>query len=166
MVYAKILLFIIISIWSYQLTINHSQWLFLDNANLIFHEAGHFIFFFTPNTFQLLAGTLMQLAIPLICLISFYRQSQFFSVSFCLFWFGESLNNVGIYISDAATMNLNLIGGLHDWNTLFTQYNLLDQTNFIGTFVQYLSTLIILAGLSLMFTLITKTVISTRAHSP
>jgi hypothetical protein len=49
---------------------------FLDYANLAFHEAGHPIFGMLGSTLGLYGGTLGQLVFPVVALLAFWRQRE------------------------------------------------------------------------------------------
>jgi len=89
---------------------------FLDGVNLIFHEAGHLIFFFLPGILVAFAGTFVQLAVPIACVAHFLGRGARVAALVALWWVGESLVNVSIYIADARVQVLPLLGnGEHDW---------------------------------------------------
>ena len=93
----------------------------LDNVDLIFHEAGHTIFHFFGDFVRILGGSLMQALIPIICGVVFFFKKQWFAIGFALWWLGQNLVNVSIYIGDATAQQLELLGGeavIHDWNYL------------------------------------------------
>ncbi len=119
----------------------------LDGANLIFHEAGHIFLLPFGEFLHYLGGSLMQVAIPAACAAYFWLHQQRTSSAVTLFWTGESLTNVAIYVADAQRMDLPLIGGDHDWNYLLDRLNLLNQADFLGRFVFVLGVLTILAAL-------------------
>jgi len=122
----------------------------VDGANLIFHEAGHILFSPFGDFMQYLGGSLMQILIPAICAIYFWLHQQRSSSAVTLFWAGESLTNVAIYVADARRMELPLIGGDHDWNYLLERLGLLDQCESLGRFVYVLGVAAILSALSLL----------------
>ncbi len=124
----------------------------LDGANLIFHEAGHILFSPFGDFMQYLGGSLMQILIPAICAIYFWLHQQRSSSAVTLFWAGESLTNVAIYVADARRMELPLIGGDHDWNYLLDALNLLNRAESLGGFVFILGVLTILFSLVLLIT--------------
>ena len=90
-------------------------WIGLNWVDLLFHEAGHWIFALFGQMMQFLGGSIMQLAVPAIILVSFIKQQQWLGVAFGLFWQGESLINLSYYVKDARAQLLPLIGGEHDW---------------------------------------------------
>ncbi len=124
----------------------------LDGANLIFHEAGHILFSPFGDFMQYLGGSLTQILIPAICAIYFWLHQQRSSSAVMLFWAGESLTNVAIYVADARRMELPLIGGGHDWNYLLERLNLLNQADSLGRFVFVLGAITILFSLGLLIT--------------
>lgn len=119
----------------------------IDGANLIFHEAGHVFFSFFGDFLQYLGGSLFQVALPLGLTVYFWRSEQRASTSVTLFWTGENLTNVAIYIADAKWMALPLIGGDHDWNYLLGRLGLLNQAEPLGRFVFFLGVVTILFGI-------------------
>ena len=117
---------------------NPMQWMFLDNVNLIFHEAGHPIFSFFGEFMMFLGGSLMQLLVPIVFTIYFWRSGQRFAAMVTTFWLATSFVNLEVYIADARAMELPLLGGdnsTHDWNWLLGEMNLLRQDKAIAGFV-------------------------------
>jgi hypothetical protein len=86
----------------------------LSSLNLVFHEAGHWIFGILGIRFITVAGvTLMQLLLPSICLGNFvFIQKSPVGSAFCLFWVGENLMEVSWYMADAKVQALILITGM------------------------------------------------------
>jgi len=122
----------------------------LDGANLIFHEAGHVLFLFFGEFLQILGGSLMQVVIPSTCTVYFWLHEQRSSSAVTLFWTGESITNVAIYVADARRMELPLIGGDHDWNYLLGRLSLLDHAESLGRLVFFLGVITILLALALL----------------
>lgn len=122
----------------------------LDGANLIFHEAGHVLLTFFGDFLQILGGSLMQVVIPSTCTVYFWLHEQRSSSAVTLFWTGESITNVAIYVADARRMELPLIGGDHDWNYLLGRLGLLNQAESLGRFVFFLGVITILLALALL----------------
>jgi hypothetical protein len=93
----------------------------MDTINLFIHEAGHLFFRLFGQTMYILGGSLTQCIIPLALAIVTWREKPR-QVGFPLFWFGENLMNVSVYIADAPYKNLKLIkdGLIHDWNWLLS----------------------------------------------
>ncbi len=136
---------------------NPAQWSFLDNVNLLMHEAGHFIFMIFGNRFLFIAGgTIMQIAMPLIFVLYFYFSNQKFSSALAMFWLGQSFLNISVYAGDAVAKALPLLGGDsdgHDWYNMLSSLGLLSSTDFIASAIRSIGVIIILAAiiLSLFF---------------
>ena len=125
---------------------------FLDRVDLIVHEAGHLFFSWFGEFVQVMGGTIGQLLVPLgIAGYFFFRKEQF-SFSIVLFWIGQNLFNISVYVKDAQEMVLPLvsIGGgedtLHDWNYLLLHTGLLRWDQQIGSFVYGLGLLVMTAS--------------------
>ena len=52
---------------SAQIYIQKADWIFINYANVIFHEAGHVIFSFFGDFIHVLGGTLGEFLVPLNC---------------------------------------------------------------------------------------------------
>ncbi len=110
---------------------------FLHNVNLVFHEAGHWIFaIFGNRTLTIFGGSLNQVLIPALVAASFWARRDAVGYAFALFWCFENLLDVAVYMADARALVLPLIGGLgedsHDWRNLFFRFGLIDQDTAIA----------------------------------
>lgn len=127
---------------------------FLDNVNLIFHEAGHMLFIPFGDFLHVLGGSLTQVLIPLVCSGYFFVTGQSFSGSLLLSWAGQNLINVSVYASDALVMQLPLLGGDssgHDWNYLLFQTHTLRHTAGIANTIFIFGILVLLGASILSF---------------
>ncbi len=111
----------------------------LHNVNLVFHEAGHWIFALSGNVMiAIFGGSLNQILIPLIVTVAFWLNRDTVGFTFGLFWCFENFLDVAFYIADARALALPLLGGLgkdgHDWHILLTHFGLLDQDISIAGF--------------------------------
>jgi hypothetical protein len=125
----------------------------LDGANFIFHEAGHVLFAVFGEFLGVLGGSLTQVAIPVVCTGYFVRRHQLAAVAVALFWTGESITNVAIYIADARVMALPLHGGdnvIHDWNYLLGRLNLVNHAESLGKLAFAVGVTAILSALALL----------------
>jgi len=110
-----------------------SNFLLIDFANLAIHEAGHPLFSPFGYTMTILGGTLAELIAPFACLSYFFFKRETTGVAFCAFWFFENFLYIGTYMADARTLALPLVGsGDHDWEILFTQWNVMIHDVQIG----------------------------------
>ena len=111
----------------------------LDDANLIFHEAGHPIFAILGSTLGLYGGTLGQLAFPVLTSIAFWRRRETVSLAVTLAWFFENFFSIARYMADARVQILPLVGGgQHDWEAIFTRWGALHADTQIAGVVRAL----------------------------
>jgi hypothetical protein len=111
----------------------------LDDANLVFHEAGHPIFGLFGETLGLYGGTLGQLVFPVVVLVVFLLRRE--SVPFALagVWLFENFLNIARYMADARAQVLPLVGGgEHDWTQIFSRWHVLSYDTRIAGFVRFL----------------------------
>jgi hypothetical protein len=95
----------------------------LDDANLVFHEAGHPIFGILGETLGLYGGTLGQLVFPVTVAVTYWRREQFLGVALGSLWFFENGLNIARYMADARAQVLPLVGGgEHDWFNIFSRW--------------------------------------------
>jgi len=115
--------------WTLSLGSGESTWCFLDYVNLAFHEAGHLFLGFAGSTLRYLGGTLGQLLVPAGLVAWFLlREEKPFAAAVCLWWCGQSFINIAVYMADARSLALPLVGGGdHDWNELFFRFGLLSE---------------------------------------
>jgi hypothetical protein len=140
----KVLGTVFMAWYSFQKLREPMRWMFLDNVNLIFHEAGHPIFGFLGEFMMFLGGSLMQLLVPIVFTIYFWRSGQRFAAMVTTFWLATSFVNLEVYIGDARSMELPLLGGdnsTHDWNWLLGEMNLLRQDKAMAGFVYALGSI-------------------------
>ncbi len=124
---------------------------FIHGVDLIIHEAGHVFFLVFGQFLHVLGGSLLQVAVPALCAVYFFWQRQPASFAVALFWMGESITDVAIYMADARAMALPLLGGgHHDWNYLLGTLGLLGAAGFLATLTYGLGALIILAALAIL----------------
>lgn len=129
-----------------------SQWVFIDNVNLLLHEGGHKIWGWDGMTLAALGGTLGQLMFPAIFAAYFmWWQEQRFAAVACIWWFAENFIGIARYMDDAVPMELPLIGGsVHDWNYLFGKWGYLSKANEIADFFHWLGVLGMVGSLALL----------------
>ena len=121
------------------------RWHFIDAANLVFHEAGHTIFFFTGEFLRILAGSGFQALVPAFLALYFFKSGRGVSGSIVLAWLGQSLANISVYANDAIDMKLDLLGGdsvIHDWNYI------LSATGYI-TYAHEIAKVIYVSGIAI-----------------
>ena len=116
---------------------NTSGFLFIDHANLIFHELGHALFGWAGYYTQVLGGTIGQLLVPASCTAVFVSRKETAAVAFCAFWTFENLLYVATYMADARASALPLVGSDEsDWTILFSHWGVLQQDRAIAAWVR------------------------------
>ena len=99
------------------------MWTFLP-----MHEAGHLIFILFGRTLNILGGSFWQIMFPALWFAIALKQRSHVA-PFALFWVGENMMDVSLYMRDAPWRLLPLLGGHksgHDWYNLFTMWDLMD----------------------------------------
>jgi len=130
---------------------------FLDRVDLIAHEAGHMLFSWFGEFLMVIGGTLGQLLVPAGITAYFYLRRELYSSSATLFWVGQNLFNISVYVKDAQAMALPLvsIGGgedtIHDWNYLLSKFGLLRWDQTVGSMAYVLGLLTIAASVVVGF---------------
>lgn len=128
--------------------VQSGEFLFLDHVNLPFHEFGHIFFGFFGKAVSVWGGTLMQLIIPFSILVYFFIKREAAGVFFCAFWLGENLLNIAVYVNDARTLALPLVGGGdHDWNIILGHLKMLRHDHYIAALVKALGWFIMLGSI-------------------
>jgi hypothetical protein len=126
---------------------------FIHIVNLVFHEAGHFIFFWAPRQIMVIMGTGLQIIIPFFFMIVFMRQTDWFASCLMSWWGFQSVLDSAYYIADAKDRIMPLITGdpdSHDWWYLFGQWGLLDNSVYIGNIIMYIAFFGMLLSIMLM----------------
>jgi len=128
---------------------------FMHDVNLVFHEAGHVIFWPFGRFMTVLGGTLNQWLIPFVVLCAFLLKTRdTFGATIGLWWLGQSFMDAAPYINDARAGRLILLGGTtgrdqpgyHDWENILGDLGWLEydhaiagMTNAIGVILMLLS---------------------------
>jgi hypothetical protein len=137
------------------LTYTRQGWVpLLSRADLGLHEFGHLLFWWTPELFAQLAGSLMQVGLPLALGGYFLWRRDRMAVVLMLAWAAESLNNVSVYIYDATRMELLLVGddgsgAAHDWRNILSRLGGLSHTDAIACTVRGLSVALFVVAVAL-----------------
>jgi hypothetical protein len=124
------------------------EYRWLDSLDLAIHEAGHLVFAFGGETLGLLGGTLLQVIVPGLFVIALWRSGDRHGAMAPLWWLGQNCWNISVYIKDARTQQLPLVGGgEHDWATLLGQWGLLQRDQALGGAVYLLGLVLYLAAI-------------------
>jgi hypothetical protein len=120
----------------------------IDTIDLFIHEAGHLVFRLFGQVLYFMGGSLFQVIIPIVTAVVFGR-NNLRSLMFTLYWIGQSMANVSIYIGDAPYQQLHLLSrhALHDWHWLMVELNLMDDIETIASVVNVIGILTCVAGI-------------------
>jgi len=135
MVYLKIIIGIFLTLNALSQISAHKTWWFIQNVNLIFHEAGHVLFIPFGHFMTILGGSLLEILIPFFITAYFYFTRQYFSSACTSWWLATAFLSVSIYASDAQERFLPLITrdvSTHDWYNLLSGLGILEYDNLAG----------------------------------
>ena len=130
--WAPTLIMLPIMIW---LILNRGRYTWIDNADLVIHEAGHFFFILFGKFIYTLGGTLMQILLPSLIIWYFWKNRYRTGAQVGLLWLGQNLINISVYAADARAQSLPLLGGnkvYHDWTYILGATNLLQYDTEVG----------------------------------
>ena len=105
---------------------------------------------------MVMGGTIGQLFVPLAFTAYFLALKERFSSAVTLFWAGQNLFNISVYVKDAQAMAMPLVsmgGGdaIHDWNYILFRLSLLRYDQALGNTVLGLGLLTMLLSVLLGF---------------
>lgn len=132
-----------------------------DSLNFGLHELGHELFQPFGAWLHTAGGTLTQLAAPLVGLVMFRRQGDWFAVSIALAWLATNLLGIAVYMGDARARELPLasphagvLSGAdargvigHDWEYLLGHARLLHLDTTLAAGVHAAGSATMAAGL-------------------
>lgn len=119
----------------------------LHPLNLGTYELGHFVFSWMGEFMGILGGLAFQAGAPLVAILNFYYQGDFFALFFSFGWLSTSLFLIARYVTDARIMGIPLLGPFternlsYDWNYFLTRIGLLPYARFITFICQVLACL-------------------------
>jgi hypothetical protein len=124
----------------------------IDTIDMFIHETGHLVFKLFGRFMEFLGGSLFQIIIPLATVVVFARSSQR-SLPFTLYWAGQSIVNVSVYIEDAPYQRLQLISraAIHDWRWLFNYTGMMEYAEDIAAGVNIVGLITCTIGIGIGF---------------
>lgn len=126
------------------------MWTFLP-----IHEAGHLFFMPFGTVMMFLGGSLLQVLLPAAWFALALRQRSTVA-PFPLFWTGENIMDVSLYLRDAPVRQLPLLGGHksgHDWFNILSRWDLLGAAGPIADVLYILGLLVSAAAVAAGLTL-------------
>jgi hypothetical protein len=147
--YARLALTIALALYSIPLSRHPEAGSLLDSVDLAIHETGHLVFGPFGKVIGFAGGTLFQLIVPSVFVWYFARRKDLYSATIPLWWIAQNCWNISVYIRDARTQELPLVGGgEHDWAFLLGRFGLLPHDQGIGRSVHALGMLVCLLALT------------------
>jgi hypothetical protein len=137
------------------LTYSRDGWVpLLSGADLAVHEFGHLLTMWLPPLLCSLAGSVLQVALPLGLGAYFWWRRDSFAVIVMAAWAAESLHNVSVYLGDAQRMVLPLFGddgsgAGHDWHNILRDLGWLEATDTLAALVKTASVALFVVALGL-----------------
>ncbi len=137
------------------LTYSRGGWIpILSAFDLGVHEFGHLLTMWAPPLLCSFAGSLLQVAAPLLLAGYFWWRRDQFAVVLMVAWAAENLHNVAVYIADAQVMVLPLFGddgsgAGHDWHTILLELNALESTDQLALVVRTASVIVFVVAFGL-----------------
>src|SRR5512140_71205 len=157
----RAVLLVLLLLWTlgflrHGLDAEHLYGSFMHLVHIPFHEAGHVLLSPFGRFVSVLGGSLVQVAIPLVCAaVLLTRTSDPFGASVATWWAGQSLMDLAPYIADARALKLVLLGGKtgaevegHDWEYLLQTLGWLHHDTALGRASFTLGALVMAAALA------------------
>jgi hypothetical protein len=116
-----------------------------DAINLGIHELGHYAFRPFGSFMHVAGGTVLQCLAPLLSMIVFWRQRDYFAILLCFGWLSTNLFGVALYCRDALDQSLILVvpgegavlpgemPSAHDWLVMLNRFGALSHAHAIGS---------------------------------
>lgn len=147
--YARLALTIALALYAIPLMRHPEAGSLLDSVDLAIHETGHLVF----NPFGIVigfaGGTLFQLIVPAAFVWYFARRGDRHAATVPLWWIAQNCWNISVYVRDARTQELPLVGGgEHDWAFLLGHFGVLPHDQGIGRAIHAAGSFICLAAIT------------------
>ena len=108
---ARVGLIVLLAAYGLIILSSPDQFRLIDNVDLAIHEAGHVFFNPFGEFIGFLGGTLLQLIVPVSFFGYFLHRGDRFAAAVLLWWVVPNCWNVSVYIKDARSQLLPLVGG-------------------------------------------------------
>jgi hypothetical protein len=125
----------------------------IAGLNLGIHELGHLVFAPLGDFLSAAGGTLLQCIVPIIAMLMFRRQNDWFALSFAVAWLGSNFYGIAPYAADARARALPLVSigsgdPIHDWYFMLSSLHALPHDQLIGRIFAFAGTLCFIASLT------------------
>ncbi len=148
--HGRLVLTILLAIYGWVCLRSPGTYRWLDSLDLAIHETGHLVFAAGGATLGMLGGTLMQLLLPAAFVVALWRGGDRHGATVPLWWLGQNCWNISVYVKDARTQELPLVGGgEHDWAFLLSEWGWIEKDQAIGGAVYLIGVLVYAASVIL-----------------
>lgn len=145
---ARIGLIVLLAGYGLVIITNPGTFRLIDNVDLAIHEAGHVFFNPFGEFMEFLGGTLLQLIVPVSFFGYFLHRGDRFAAAILLWWLAQNCWNISVYIRDARSQLLPLVGGgEHDWAYLLRRMGWLEMDQGIGQLVFAIGVIVFVASI-------------------
>jgi hypothetical protein len=125
----------------------------IGGLNLGIHELGHFVFGPFGDFLAAAGGTVLQCFVPIAGAVMFWKQRDWFAVTFAFAWLATNFYAIAPYAADARTRELPLVSPgsgdpIHDWYFMLSSLRWLRYDHFIGALFRLAGTLTMLAAIT------------------
>ncbi len=143
---------IFLYMWIMHLRVETFRTPLLWGLDLGIHELGHFLFSPFGEFVMFLGGSLFQCLVPIIAMVMFYRQKDFFAIGVAFAWLSDNFFEVATYVADARVMELPLVSPFgmevqHDWNWLLYEMDILHKELALAALIRYMASLSMFIGI-------------------
>jgi len=108
----------------------------LEWVNLAIHQGGHMATYSASDVQNAMAGPIAQVAVPLLIAMYFlFRRGDWIAAGVCLVWAAASAAEVSLFVADAPTQKLDLLGDdKNDWALILGPdgYGALDKSEWLA----------------------------------
>jgi len=130
---ARIGLTVILAFFGFRMLVHPDAGWLMDSVDLPIHETGHLVFLPFGEVMQFLGGSLFQIIVPAVFTGYFVKRGDKHAAFTCLWWVAQNFWNVSVYIGDARSELLPLVGGgEHDWAFLLGRFGWLNKDHVIA----------------------------------
>ncbi len=141
--WARIALSLVLAVYGFKLFSDPGNYTLLDSVDLAIHETGHLVFGPFGMFIGFLGGTLFQLIVPVAFVAYFLKEGDKYASSIVFWWVAQNLWNISVYVKDARSQVLPLVGGgEHDWAYLLGELGLLARDQNLGEMIRFFGVLV------------------------
>ena len=147
--YARLALTVVLALYGVPSLMHPETGRLLDSVDLAIHETGHLVFGPFGEVIGFAGGTLFQLIVPATFVAYFLRRGDRHAATVPLWWLAQNCWNISVYVRDARTQELPLVGGgEHDWAFLLGRFGWLAHDRGIAQSVHAFGMLIYLFAIA------------------